>query len=493
MLRKQIFGLFLLAAFILTGSALFAQARKDADLVQPIQQQAPKGKEKVMIYNGDYLKAQLYGFVKFDMVYNTTDVANESGPFWVENQDYYWTPPAVATALAATPLSRLLFANKRMCFERSQSQRNGSFLMDMRSTRLGLNITGPKVIGADTMANIEMDFWGDASSSGTGERSGMPTMRHAYAKLDWKSTGTFLLIGQTWSVLMAMPAQPDSVTYIPFGQNGNLFQREPQITLGQKVGTDNYNVTIEVSAARAMGGDDGPASASGALYPGVNSVVMDDRGPGEASRYPGGRARLTFMMKPHSMVNITLGGSGHYQLEKHAFTYTSLSAWTGSAVPTVLGASLASRYGRITKSYSAQAFAKITASLVTVVATYWRGNNMDTFGVGFGTGAYENAIGTKILAVPMQGGYGQVVLDLRKIGPIPLMLAAGYGAGKKSTRSYIPAGTRVWNEAILAYAKWMINDYLWLGFEFGRHQTKYKANISSAIDYKYHTGVMFSF
>ena len=492
MLRKQVLGLFLLVAFILTGVDVFAQAKKGVDLVQPIQQEKPKGKEKLMIYNGDYLKAQLYGFVKFDMVYNTTDVANESGPFWVENQDYYWNPASV-TAAINTPARRLMFANKRMVFQRSQSQRNGSFLMDMRSTRLGLNITGPTVLGADTMANIEMDFWGDASTTGTGERSGMPTMRHAYAKLEWKSTGTFLLIGQTWSVLMAMPAQPDSVTYIPFGQNGNLFQREPQVTLGQKVGNENYNLTVEVSAARSMGGDDGAASASGALYPGVNSVVMDDRGPGEASRYPGGRARLTLVMKPHQMVNITLGGSGHYQLEKHAFTYASLAAWTGATVPTILGASYASRYGRITKSYSAQAFAKISASLVTVVATYWRGNNMDTFGVGFGTGAYENAIGTKILAVPMQGGYGQVVFDLRKVGPIPIMLAAGYGGGMKSNRSYIPVGTRVWNEAILAYAKWLINDYLTLGFEFGRHQTKYKGSISSAIDYKYHTGLMFAF
>lgn len=487
MLRKHIFGLFLLAAFILSGTDLFAQAKKAPEVVEPIQQVKPKGKEKLMIYNGDYLKAQLYGFVKFDMVYNTTDVANESGPFWVENQDFYNNP---FSALITTPADRLLFVNKTMAFRRTQSQRNGSFLMDMRSTRLGLNITGPTVLGADTMANIELDFWGDASTSGTGERSGMPTMRHAYAKLEWKSTGTFLLIGQTWSVLMAMPAQPDSVTYIPFGQNGNLFQREPQITLGQKVGNENYNLTVEVSAARSMGGDDGPASASGTLYPGVNSVVMDDRGPGEASRYPGGRARLTFVMKPHQMVNITLGGSGHYQLEKHAFTYNSLGAWTGN---TSLGTIFGSRYGRITKSYSAQAFAKISASLVTVVATYWRGNNMDTFGVGFGTGAYENFAGTKILPVPMQGGYGQLVLDLRKVGPIPIMLAAGYGGGKKGTRIYIPVGQRVWNEAILAYAKWLINDYLTLGFEFGRHQTKYKGSISSAIDYKYHTGLMFSF
>ncbi len=254
MLRKHIFGLFLLAAFIISGTDLFAQAKKAPEVVEPIQQVKPKGKEKLMIYSGDYLKAQLYGFVKFDMVYNTNDVTNESGPFWAANDYVYWNPLAIPKT-----------ANQReFTLKKTKSQRNGSFVMDMRSTRLGLNITGPRVLGADTMANIELDFWGDASTSGTGERSGMPTMRHAYAKLDWASTGTFLLIGQTWSVLMAMPAQPVSVTYIPFGQNGNLFQRETQITLGQKVGNENYNLTVEVSAARAMGGADATRVANSA-------------------------------------------------------------------------------------------------------------------------------------------------------------------------------------------------------------------------------------
>ena len=46
-----------------------------------------------------------------------------------------------------------------------------------------------------------------------------------------------------------------------------------------------------------MGGADTGAAAD--LYPGVNGVVADDRGPGEASRYPAGRAKITLIMKPH--------------------------------------------------------------------------------------------------------------------------------------------------------------------------------------------------
>ena len=90
MIRIRSFVFLLLAAVLLSGMPLLAQDKKGGDLVQPIQQDKPKGPEKVMIYNGEYLKAQLYGFVKFDLAYNTADVANESGPFWAENQSIYY-------------------------------------------------------------------------------------------------------------------------------------------------------------------------------------------------------------------------------------------------------------------------------------------------------------------------------------------------------------------------------------------------------------------
>lgn len=481
MIRIRSFGLLLLAALLFSGMPVFAQDKKGGELLQPIQPDKPKGPEKLMLYSGEYLKVQLYGFIKFDMVYNSTDVVNESGPFWVTNQVVYFNPTTLAPAVPTN-------SQKLLTLKKTPSQRSGSFLMDMRSTRLGIKITGPKVLLADTMALVEIDFWGTAAASGTGERSGMPMMRHAYAQLNW-ATGTSFLIGQSWSLAMAMPAQPLTVTYVPFGQNGNLFQREPQIMLGQKIGNDKYNVTIEVAMARAMGGSDTGVASD--LYPGVNGVEPDERGPGEASKFPGGRARLTFVMKPHDMVNITLGGSGHYQLEKHALAYNG-AVYFGW-IPAAIQPSFLQRFGRMTRSYSAQAFTKIQASLVTLVATYWRGNNMDTFFCGLGAGTAENFTSTKILGIPVQGGYAQVQIDLRKIGPIPLVFSAGYGGIKKNNKKIVALNTMLWNEAILANAFWYINDYLSAGFEFGRHQSKWKGALGSAIDYKYHTGVYFTF
>ncbi len=494
MLKKSIFGLFILAAFILSTSAINAQVKKPekkgVELVEPVKAEKSKGKEKIMLYNGEYLKVQLYGFVKMDMVYNTTNVLNESGPFRVENQVVFVNPFA-ATALTATPIA----GQPLISLKRTASQRSGSFVIDVRTSRLGLNIMGPKALGADTKANIEIDFWGGTAVSGSGARQGIPMIRHGYAQLDWKTDlySAYLVFGQTWSVNMAMPAQPTTLTYVPFGENGNIFIREPMIWFGQKIGNNVFSVTLDLAAARVLGGAD-TGNAATNIYPGVNGTQADDRGPGEASKMPGGRARLYFLIKPADIVSITLGGSGHYQWENHGLTFASLTnqfIWGSYALPTV--ALLANSYAKLTRSYSAQAFGKIQVSLVTLVGAYWRGNNMDSFTSGLGQGTVENFTSTKVLGVKMQGGYGQVQFDLRKVGPIPILLIAGYGGSMKNNTRNIAKGSMLWNETIHGSVQWFLNDYIWAGFEYARHQTKWKGDLGSAIDNRYHTSVAFTF
>jgi hypothetical protein len=217
-------------------------------------------------------------------------------------------------------------------------------------------------------------------------------------------------------------------------------------------------------------------------------------------------------MKPHSLITVTLGGTGHYQIEKHAITFSGIfnpfvwgpevlnfgfinspagnalaQAQQKAASRALLQGYMGQKYGKETASYSAQAFAKIQVSLVTLLGAYWRGTNMDTFLSGLGqNGAVENYSSTKILGVPEQGGYSQLQFDLRKLGPIPVALIGGYGGIWKSNKRYVYVGNILWNQTIQATAIWYVNDYVNAGFEFAEHSTKWKGTPGVAKDYRFH-------
>lgn len=398
---------------------------------------AKQPKEKLMIYDGESLKVQLYGFVKLDVVSNSTDVVSESGPLAVVNDRYYLNVDGSflgATALPSnqpsdnyTPLVHI---------KKFPSQRSGSLVFDARTSRLGIKITGPESKWGNTSAVVEADFWGGHPASGTASRQGLVRMRHAYGRVDW-SSGTSLLVGQHWTVNMPLYALASTATFIPWGANGLLFMREPQIAVMQKLGVDRYNVLIEASIARVQAGNDNSAN----LYPGPTGVQLDDRGAGEASKIPGFRGRVSFNMKPIDLIAVTLGAMGHYQWEKQQMSYGRLGLLLGdpTAVPSWV------LVGKMVNSYSYGAFTKIQISLVSLVASGFMGWNMDSFLSGLGEGAVVNTAGTKLVPVHTKGGYAQVKVDLRKVSPIPIELAAGIGGEFKQNNKLIANGKQLGN------------------------------------------------
>lgn len=86
-------------------------------------------------------------------------------------------------------------------------------------TRLGLDVTGPKIGKAKTSAKVEMDFAGFSSSNT------MLRIRHAYFVLDWQKHS--LLIGQTWHPLFGSVV-PD-VNSLSTGAPYQPFNRSPQL------------------------------------------------------------------------------------------------------------------------------------------------------------------------------------------------------------------------------------------------------------------------
>lgn len=67
-------------------------------------------------------------------------------------------------------------------------QTNGDFGATLRQTLLGLEVTGPKLAGASTSADVQMDFAGGFPEYQYGVTSGLVRLRIARASLDWSNT-----------------------------------------------------------------------------------------------------------------------------------------------------------------------------------------------------------------------------------------------------------------------------------------------------------------
>jgi hypothetical protein len=165
----------------------------------------------------------------------------------------------------------------------AQPQEFGRFHMTAQSSRFGLKVNGPEILGAKTQGYIEIDF--DSSQDGrqSASNSYAPRMRHAWFRLDWPG-GWQLLMGQYWGVFCDF--YPETVQDGPLQFHGMATQRIPQIRLTYKTGpwtfsglvADPYdpsgdNVTVAFNTLRGSQS----SSSIGALW-GQNSAFPQFQG-----------------------------------------------------------------------------------------------------------------------------------------------------------------------------------------------------------------------
>jgi hypothetical protein len=96
----------------------------------------------------------------------------------------------------------------------------------LRQTKIGLALTGPRVVGARLSAEAEFDFWG----GGYDEVLGSLRLRTASARLDWEKTGVEVGLLSP----MISPRNPNSlaaVWFAPLAGAGNLWQWRPQLNV----------------------------------------------------------------------------------------------------------------------------------------------------------------------------------------------------------------------------------------------------------------------
>lgn len=138
--------------------------------------------------------------------------------------DFKVVPYGTLWANTAWETSRTFPGNFTFYALSSEDNGEDAYYVDARSTRLGIDITGPRlwVCGAcaDTGGKVEFDFQGQALT----ENRGTVLLRHAYVEV--KDDTYRLLAGQTWDVIS--PLYPGMLMYSVGWGGGNIGFRRPQ-------------------------------------------------------------------------------------------------------------------------------------------------------------------------------------------------------------------------------------------------------------------------
>jgi len=107
---------------------------------------------------------------------------------------------------------------------------SSGFSIDARTSRLGLDIAGPRVeaLSADVNGKVEFDFQG--TTNGSKNKGGLQ-LRRAYVELVDKGRERRFLAGQDWEVISAVA--PQMLNYLPLGFVGDMQYRRAQVRFEQ--------------------------------------------------------------------------------------------------------------------------------------------------------------------------------------------------------------------------------------------------------------------
>jgi len=227
-----------------------------------IPQAETNGSLSPMIVWSD-LDIQLYGYLKLDAAYDSSQTNNGNYAQWVERED--------------------------------NNDDDDQFNMTANESRFGMKINGTDDGAMKTSGRVEVDFYG-----GSNENKSHLMMRHAYMKLDWPEDRFNIIAGQTSDVIS--PLFPSTVNYSVGWWTGNIGYRRPQIRLTKELGfeTGGY-LKLEGALARTIGRDD----------------AIGGTESGEDAGFPTFQGRASLTLPMFGAKEATIGLSGHWGEEEY--------------------------------------------------------------------------------------------------------------------------------------------------------------------------------
>ena len=194
---------------------------------------------------------------------------------------------------------------------------DGSFGATLRQSEIGFEVFGPRVAGAKTRADLQLDLGGGFLAAPNGVNAGLLRLRTGTMRFDWAHTS--LIAGQ--DSLFFSPNSPTSFASLmvpALTYAGNLWGWIPQVRV-------EHHISLgEASSLTLQGGILDPVS--GEL---PSDTVYRLPGPGEGSRRPafGSRVGWTSGMLGHP---VHTGFGGFYSRQTYGFD-RYIDGWAGMA------------------------------------------------------------------------------------------------------------------------------------------------------------------
>ncbi|MEZ6053916.1 MAG: hypothetical protein R3C02_21405 [Planctomycetaceae bacterium] len=315
-----------------------------------------------------------------------------------------------------------------------EDQPEDAFAMDARRTRLGADITGPRLDlfgGADTAAKIEIDFLGEFVT----ENRPNARLRHGY----WEAHNEDyrLVIGQTWDVIS--PLHPGTLNFSVGWNGGNIGFRRAQFRLERFVPLDeDWELTLQGSANQDVVAD----------FPTDPSIRR------ESANWPvmEGRAAVSYSPCPKDPPLLAVGVSGH--VGKVGFDFNQVGPPPLSLPPT--------DNVRI-PTWSVNLDARLETENWIVQGEFFHGANLSSFLGGIGQGVCP------CLRVPIHstGGWLETVFHWTPDWESHL------GAGIDDPDNNDSLLGRTYNRFIFGNLIWKATEHLQTGFELTFWKTLY--------------------
>jgi hypothetical protein len=193
---------------------------------------------------------------------------------------------------------------------------NGSTGATLRQTILGLQGYGPRIGGARTSANVDLDFFGGLAYTSYGTSAGTVRMRTASINLDWAYDSIQVglvapLISPLSPTSYAMVAEP------ALAGAGNLWTWSPQL---------RYAHQIPLQSGKRMQIELGLWDPPAAGY--STNELFRVPSPSEASKQPGYESRVSYgtLAGEHPF---QIGLSGYYSRQSYPGNQ-SVDSWAGT-------------------------------------------------------------------------------------------------------------------------------------------------------------------